>query len=208
MGGRQLPLSFGQLRVVDVSRCRRWHPGFPNDHAWDGDDWLNAVLGEVGETANEIKKLHRLDVGLPGALDGQRAEVLAHIGEELADVVCYVDLCCAFHGWSLAEPETPIQAFTSTAGPTSLSLAMGVQIGRAIEGTRTLACLQRLVATCAALAGTLGIDLADAVARKFNTVSERQGFPERLPTTSEAADPYRAAGEQRAILQAERAGRK
>ena len=55
-----MPLDFGQLRVANVSRCQRWHPGFPADHAWDGGDWLNAILGEVGETANEIKKL-----GLP-----------------------------------------------------------------------------------------------------------------------------------------------
>ena len=85
---------------------------------------------------------------------------------------------------------------------------MGVQIGRAIEGTDTLADLWRLVVTCAALASTLGIDLAGAVARKFNVVSERQGFPERLPTTPETkgnfyevADPHEAGTEQRAVLQ-------
>ena len=40
------------------------------------------------------------------------------------------------------------------------------------------------------LALRLGIDLSAAVARKFNVVSERYGFPERLADDSEAPWPY------------------
>lgn len=35
------------------------------------------------------------------------------------------------------------------------------------------------------LAAHYGIDLSDAIARKFNAISEREGFPERLPRRSE-----------------------
>lgn len=39
------------------------------------------------------------------------------------------------------------------------------------------------------LAQHYGIDLPDAVAAKFNLVSEREGFPERLPRRAEQSNP-------------------
>lgn len=118
-----MSLSFSALRSMNVSRARRWHPGFPTDDSWNGADWSNAMCGEAGEAANVVKKLRRHETGHPGALDGDEKALRIALESELADVIAYADL----------------------------------------------------------LAAKYGINLGAAVARKFNEVSVRQGFPERLP---------------------------
>ena len=120
-----MSLSFDDLRAANTSRAKRWHPGFPDDDAWTGADWSNAMCGEAGEAANVVKKLRRHECLLAGSGLALQPEegLLADLALELADTVTYLDL----------------------------------------------------------LAAKYGIDLGDAVARKFNIVSERQGFPERLP---------------------------
>lgn len=117
-------LSFAELRLTNVSRCKRWHTGFPADEHWTGADWSNAMCGEAGETANVVKKLRRLETGSgPGVNDPAPDELRRMLAHEIADTVLYADL----------------------------------------------------------LAAKYGIDLGLAVAEKFNIVSERQDFPERLP---------------------------
>lgn len=120
-----VPLTFEQLRGVNVARCRRWHPtwGEPDD-GWSGADWSNAMCGEAGETANVVKKIRRHELGVAqGELDVRLDVLLARLADELADTITYADLLAAHYG----------------------------------------------------------IDLAAAVASKFNRVSIRQTFPERLP---------------------------
>lgn len=114
-------LSFHDLRDTNVERCKRWHPGFPDDD-WTVADWSNAAAGEMGEAANVVKKIRRGQFGHPGANDPSRQVLLDMLANEIADTVIYLDL----------------------------------------------------------LAAHAGIDLATAVRRKFNEVSEREGFPERL----------------------------
>lgn len=110
-----MSLSFDELRVANVTRCEAsFHPVAD----WSPTDWACAMAGEVGEACNLVKKLRR---GEPIPL--------ADIGDELADVVAYLDL----------------------------------------------------------LAARLGIDLGGAVARKFNSVSQRVGSDLRLPETARAA---------------------
>lgn len=119
-------LSFRALREANVTRCKRWHPGFLSGDAdeWTGADWSNAMCGEAGETANVVKKLRRVETGTaPGPDDPSPDRLKEMLADELADTVTYADLLAAHYG----------------------------------------------------------IDLAEAVARKFNRVSERQGFPDRLP---------------------------
>lgn len=116
--------SFEELRRVNTARCQRWHPGFPDDEAWTISDWSNALAGEVGEAANVVKKIRRVDLGTlsPNSREGNREALLANLGEELADAVIYADL----------------------------------------------------------LAAKAHIDLARRVRTKFNGVSIREGWPERL----------------------------
>jgi NTP pyrophosphatase (non-canonical NTP hydrolase) len=113
-------LTFAELQAISVIRCLRWHG--PDTEQWSGADWSNAMCGEAGEAANVVKKLRRLETGT-GAQDQPTAERLhAMLGEELADVACYLVLVAAYYG----------------------------------------------------------IDLGAAVIDKFNAVSEREGFPERI----------------------------
>lgn len=92
------PLTFAALRDVNVERCARWHPGFPNDGKWNGADWSNAAAGEMGEACNVVKKLRRQEVGGRGAVDPDYAVLLSKLGDEIADTIIYLDLLAAFYG--------------------------------------------------------------------------------------------------------------
>ena len=180
-------LAFAELRQANVERCKLWHPGFPNDGLWDARHWLNAVLGEVGEVANVVKKLHRHEIGTPGALDAPYEDLLDHLADELVDVICYGDLYCAFKGWEW-RPRRRIVAFAPAErdDATDICLEMGASIGSAIlarDDVQARRHVEAVVAACQQLAGFYAIDLAGAVVRKFNRVSERQGFPQRLLST-------------------------
>lgn len=113
-------LKFSDLRVVNVSRCVRWHP--PSSTPWNCADWSNALCGEAGELANVVKKIRRHDTGAVNEGDPSRDELVGMAAAELADVVIYADL----------------------------------------------------------LAHHFGIDLGNAIQLKFNRVSKKYGFPERL----------------------------
>lgn len=114
-------ISFETIHETNLARCKRWHPGFPDD-GWTGADWSNAVAGEVGELCNVVKKLRRDDMGTKGTQDPSRPQLMAMLADEMADVFLYLDLLSEFYD----------------------------------------------------------IDLPRAIIRKFNSVSEREGHPERL----------------------------
>lgn len=61
--------------------------------SWSGSDWMVAVLGELGEAANVLKKLNRVRDGVRGNKESpeQLRKKFAH---ELADVYVYLDLLC------------------------------------------------------------------------------------------------------------------
>lgn len=114
-------ISFETVHETNLARCKRWHPGFPND-GWTGADWSNAVAGEVGELCNVVKKLRRSDMGIVGKADSDRATLMAMLANEMADVFLYLDLLSSFYG----------------------------------------------------------VHLPSAIAGKFDAVSRREGWPERL----------------------------
>lgn len=117
---RTRPLTFENLSTTNAARCQRWHgPDWtgPED-SWTLADWSNAMNGEAGEAANIVKKIRRVDSGLwekqrwPGDNGGglaemlgeqARAELLAKLADELADVVCYADLLATKAGIDLGE---------------------------------------------------------------------------------------------------------
>lgn len=78
---------------VNKQRCEA-KDGF--DHpldSWSINDWLTAVMGELGEAANYAKKLLREEQGMPGNKPEDSAEILsAKLVKELADTVIYLDL--------------------------------------------------------------------------------------------------------------------
>lgn len=118
-------LSFDTLSKVNRERCKRWHD--PDSEPWSGADWSNAMCGEAGEAANVVKKLRRHETGTAPEGDPSEVELRAMLADEIADVICYLDL----------------------------------------------------------LADHYEIDVPLAVVEKFNRVSERQGFPERLEDSRE-----------------------
>lgn len=56
----------------------------PDGSDWSNPEWCNAVLGELGELANILKKVQRGDVSIDDARPA--------IANELADVVTYLDI--------------------------------------------------------------------------------------------------------------------
>lgn len=84
-------LTFNALRAANMARL----PEFRNRHGerahkepdgsdWSPAQWLQAVLGELGEYANVRKKFERGDLTFE--------EFRAAAADELADVQCYLDI--------------------------------------------------------------------------------------------------------------------
>jgi NTP pyrophosphatase (non-canonical NTP hydrolase) len=93
-------LTFNVLRAANAQRLpqfrdakgRRSHSE-PDGSDWNPAEWLQAVVGELGELANILKKVRRGDV--------TREEALPAIRKEFADVVIYFDIFAAQFGIDL-----------------------------------------------------------------------------------------------------------
>lgn len=84
-------LTFDALRGANLARLPKFKNarGEPAHSKADGSDWSlsqwsNAVLGELGEAANIIKKIERGDMTLD--------EARPALGREFADVQTYLDI--------------------------------------------------------------------------------------------------------------------
>lgn len=84
-------MTFATLRTANIARLPRFKnkKGLPAHSKPDGSDWAlstwcNAVLGELGELANLIKKVERGDLTLDEAREAA--------GKECADVATYLDI--------------------------------------------------------------------------------------------------------------------
>lgn len=95
-------LTFDMLREAN----RRRLPQFKNAHGypahcaddgsdWERSDWLEALVGEIGEYANFSKKFRRGDLS--------EQEFLKYAKKELADAQCYLDLLALRLGVNLGE---------------------------------------------------------------------------------------------------------
>lgn len=71
------------LRKANLARQAEWDIDSQITLAYRG----NELAGEVGEACNVIKKLERERMGIRGSRD-----TLAHLAEELADILICVDL--------------------------------------------------------------------------------------------------------------------
>lgn len=86
-------LTFNTLRGANMARLPQFrgrngqlaHPPPHGDGSnWTLSDWMMAATGELGETANVLKKILRGDY----TLEEKREE----LGREIADVVTYLDI--------------------------------------------------------------------------------------------------------------------
>ena len=113
-------LTFARFAAMNSSRRAGWHgPG----SSWTGADYSNEMCGEVGEAANVVKKLRRIETGTSRGQDATPEGLTAQLGEELADVIICAHL----------------------------------------------------------VADHYGIDIEQALVDKFNAISEKHDFQERLP---------------------------
>lgn len=100
-------LSFDALRFANVQRIplfknRLGGPAHsqPDGSDWSLGEWMNAVVGELGELANLLKKKQRGDFGD----SPEKAEWLqGEIADELADVQTYLDILAFRCGVDLGE---------------------------------------------------------------------------------------------------------
>ena len=95
-------LTFGTLREGNIQRLpefknSRGEPAHskPDGSDWSLGEWSNAVLGELGELANLLKKVQRGDTSLD--------EARPAISDELADVQTYLDILAFRAGVDLGE---------------------------------------------------------------------------------------------------------
>ena len=68
--------------------------------SWSGSDWMVAIVGEIGEAANILKKLNRVRDGIPGNKEAFE-QLQRKLALELADAYVYLDLFCQSRGIDL-----------------------------------------------------------------------------------------------------------
>ena len=95
-------LTFGEFSAANRERCEA-ADGF--DHAlqsWSTSDWFVAVVGELGEAANVVKKLNRYRDGIRGNKESEQA-LRAKLRNEVADAFIYLDLIAQACDFDLGE---------------------------------------------------------------------------------------------------------
>ena len=93
---KTLPLTFQNLQTANRERS---NAVWPQCNEWDLNDWMLALVGEVGELINEIKHLKLIQtdsnfIGLSAKIDQQRQidDTKLKARRELADIIIYADL--------------------------------------------------------------------------------------------------------------------
>ena len=98
-----MSLTFDELRQKNVARCQS-PTGFNHKlEAWSTSDWMVALVGEVGEASNIIKKLNRIRDGVALKKELPSEMLRVELRKELADAQIYLDLLTASLGFNLGE---------------------------------------------------------------------------------------------------------
>lgn len=93
-------LKIDEVSDINKMRCDEWHK---DAQPWTSADWGNALAGETGELCNVIKKIRRIETGVPGSKDPGEFELRLMLKQEIADVYLYLDLLATHHNISLSE---------------------------------------------------------------------------------------------------------
>ncbi len=97
-----MPMTFEQFSEANRARCES-PQGFHHPlTGWSTSDWMTALVGEVGEAANVVKKLNRVRDGVPGN-KLTPDELRGQLRRELGDVFVYLDLMAQSLGFSIAD---------------------------------------------------------------------------------------------------------
>lgn len=99
-------LKFSDLRIANLKRLPQFKNAVgemahsePDGSDWSPADWMVAVVGELGEAANLMKKIRRGDFATP--CDMQEAK--DKLQKEFADFITYADIMAAQFGIDLGE---------------------------------------------------------------------------------------------------------
>lgn len=116
-------LNLHDLRRANIARLPLFknRKGLPAHSERDGSDWAlsgwsNACLGELGESANIIKKIERGDMTLEEARE--------QLAEELADVQTYLDILAFRAGIDLAD--ATIRKFNKVSDRVGCNVKLGM----------------------------------------------------------------------------------
>jgi NTP pyrophosphatase (non-canonical NTP hydrolase) len=93
------------FRKINVERSEAPEGYNHNLKDWNVNDWMVAIMGELGEAANFAKKIQRINQGInlqPGQEDDVNV-LYAEFQKEIADVFIYIDLLCASLDIDLSE---------------------------------------------------------------------------------------------------------
>lgn len=163
------PLTFAQFRAVSQSRSARWHT--PDTEPWTSADWSNAMGGEVGELVEAALAL--LDhLPSPGRA-WRRLRGTAPVDATLT-LLARLAAANGHAGNTVKKLRRHETGLPDVLSVEQLREDLADEIGD-------------VVAYADLLAAHFGFDLGDCVAGKFNRVSEREGFPERLPLSTRPA---------------------
>lgn len=176
--------TFAALRKASMARMPHFRnakgelthpPQGGND--WSKLDWQIAVLGELGETANIVKKLRRGDFSLE--------QCWQELSDELADTLVYTDILANQCGCCI-EDLTPDSS--ASLGPQRDEMVQrrlmaiahclcAVDIESKSEQSKihNQTIFQRMSYLLFSVAASLDIDLGIATISKFNQVSDRIG---------------------------------
>lgn len=103
-------MRFDAFSVANRNRCES-PQGF--NHAltdWSTSDWLVAVLGELGEAANIVKKLNRVRDGITGNKETEE-ELHNKLRKEIGDTFVYLDLLAQSLGFQVGD--AAVEVFNS-----------------------------------------------------------------------------------------------
>lgn len=188
-------LSFDTLRAANMMRLplfknAKGEPAHthPTGADWDLSDWMTAIAGELGETANILKKVRRGDFPL------EQAQGM--LADELSDVVIYADITALQIGMAFSNglPDfATLREYTAQKPPTRTLnqlmtcavAAFGIcadqiaNLGSKPMGPRVREITSNNLAlglvTIDHIASSAGIALGEAVMKKFNETSLKVG---------------------------------
>jgi NTP pyrophosphatase (non-canonical NTP hydrolase) len=102
-----MPMTFEEFSQANRARCES-PQGFNHPlSGWSSSDWMTALVGEIGEAANVVKKLNRCRDGVPGnKLTAD--ELRDQLRKELGDVFVYLDLMAQSLGFNIADAATEV----------------------------------------------------------------------------------------------------
>ncbi|HSV26219.1 MAG TPA: MazG-like family protein [Xanthobacteraceae bacterium] len=92
--------SFKEFSRANLKRCES-AKGFKHSlYKWDVNKWFVAIMGELGEAANVVKKLNREEDGIVGNKQTD-VELQLKLRHEMADAFIYLDLTAQRLGFNI-----------------------------------------------------------------------------------------------------------